>query len=64
VEDDLEMAAGQRRGGVADSVAPADYLDLTVTLQGFPELGEPVAAARDEDANLLARRYRGVKGHR
>jgi hypothetical protein len=35
-----------------------------VPLESIPELGEAVAAARDEDAGLLASRYRCIEAHR
>src|SRR5215211_3553963 len=63
VEDDLQVPARERRGGIEDAVAPAHDLDLAVAFQGVAKLGEPVTAARDEDAHLLASGYLCLEGH-
>ncbi len=54
VQDDVEVAAGERARTVADLLRPADELHLVVPLQGGAEAFEPLARARDEDAHAIA----------
>ena len=50
VEDRVEVAAGECRGRLLDHLGRSDELELVVGLEGLEDLWEPVAGARDVDA--------------
>src|SRR5918997_308191 len=63
VQNDAEVAAGESRCGVGNVLAPADQVDLEVTLERLAELRQAVTASRDEDANLLPSAYGCLNAH-
>ena len=60
----MQVATCERGGRVHHAVAPADDLELAMAFQRIAELRQTVAAACDEDASLLASRYRCIEAHR
>jgi hypothetical protein len=53
VQDDLEVAAGQRRSRLGDGLRPADDVELAVVRETLAEPVEPFALSGEVDAWAL-----------